>query len=167
MKIVAIAGPSQSGKTLLITRLIPEFRARGYSVAVIKHCGHGFLLDVEGKDSWKYRQAGAEGVALLAPGEMAVLRKSSGDPRDFRETAERYFGDASIVLVEGGKGIRGLKKVELVRRGLDPDGGIEREGRLAVVSDADVVADVPVFLPGQAAALADFLIANLPDGSIE
>ena len=49
MKIVAIAGPSQCGKTLLITRLIPEFRARGLSVAVIKHCGHGFCLDVEGK----------------------------------------------------------------------------------------------------------------------
>jgi molybdopterin-guanine dinucleotide biosynthesis adapter protein len=162
MKIVAIAGPSQSGKTLLITRLIPEFRARGLSVAVIKHCGHGFCLDVEGKDSWKYGQAGARGVALVAPGEIAVLKKTD-DPWDFRDLAGCYLSEADIVLVEGGKGVNGLKKVEVIRRGLEADAVVEREGLLAVVSDADSVADVPVFIPSQAAELADFLIANLAE----
>jgi molybdopterin-guanine dinucleotide biosynthesis adapter protein len=162
VKIVAITGPSQSGKTLLITRLIPEFRARGLSVAVIKHCGHGFLLDVEGKDSWKYGQAGAGGVALVAPGEIAVLKKAGG-LLDFRDLAGRYFPEVSIVLVEGGKGIRGLKKVDVIRRGLEADAGLETEDLLAVVSDADSVADVPVFLPGQTAELADFLIAILAE----
>ncbi len=162
MKIVAVTGPSQSGKTLLITRLIPELRGRGLAVAVIKHCGHGFLLDVEGKDSWKYGQAGAAGVALIAPGEIAVLKKT-GDFPDFRDLARCYFPEAAIVLVEGGRGIRGLKKVQVVRRGLEADAGIEEEELLAVVSDADSVADVPVFLPGQAAELAAFLVANLAE----
>jgi molybdopterin-guanine dinucleotide biosynthesis adapter protein len=166
VKIVAVTGPSQSGKTLLITRLIPEFRSRGLSTAVIKHCGHGFLLDVEGKDSWKYDRAGAGGVALGGPAELAILKKCD-DFRDFRELARRYFPEAGIVLVEGGRGVRDLKKVQVVRRGLESDAGAAAGDLVAVVSDAGSVAEVPVFLPDQASELADFLVANLVEEPVD
>jgi molybdopterin-guanine dinucleotide biosynthesis protein B len=47
MNIFAIVGHSESGKTRLISQLIPDLKGRGYTVAVIKHCPHGFELETE------------------------------------------------------------------------------------------------------------------------
>ena len=46
--IVVICGVKNSGKTTLITKLIPKFTSLGYKVATIKHDGHDFDADVEG-----------------------------------------------------------------------------------------------------------------------
>ena len=51
MRIVAVVGLSETGKTRLVVRLIEEFRRRGLRVAAVKRCSHGFSLDTEGKDS--------------------------------------------------------------------------------------------------------------------
>ncbi len=165
MKIVAIVGPSGSGKTRLIVRLAPEFVRRGLRVGVVKRCGHGFLLDVEGKDSWQYRRAGAFGVVLAAPDEVAVLRAAGpAEAEDPRVLARRYLGDADIVLVEGGKSLGGLPKVE-IRRGelggptLTPPGDL-----LALVAEEPPVdARCRVFSPEEAPALAEFLLERLED----
>ncbi len=167
MRIVAIVGPSGSGKTRLIVRLAPEFSRRGLRVGVVKRCGHGFLLDVEGKDSWQYRQAGAFGVVLTAPDEIAVLRAAGPDrdPRDDpRELARRYLGDADIVLVEGGKSLSGLPKIE-VRRADDAGSGLTPPGDLlALVTEAPPAGiGCPVFGPDEAPALAEFLLERLED----
>jgi len=163
MRIVAIVGPSGSGKTRLISCLVPEFSRRGLRVGVVKRCGHGFLLDVEGKDSWQYRRVGAFGVVLTAPDEIAVLRVADSDT-DPRDLARRYLGDADIVLVEGGKSLSGLPKVE-IRRG-ELGGGIMTplEELLALVADAPPDdAGCRVFGPEEAPALAEFLLERLED----
>ena len=49
--IVSFVGRSNSGKTTLIERVIPELVRAGYRVATVKHAGHGFDLDTEDKDS--------------------------------------------------------------------------------------------------------------------
>jgi len=49
--IISIVGKSNSGKTTLLEKLIPELVKRGYRVATIKHNVHGFDVDHEGKDS--------------------------------------------------------------------------------------------------------------------
>ena len=38
--LLAISGCKNSGKTTLITKLIPKFCEKGYKVATIKHDGH-------------------------------------------------------------------------------------------------------------------------------
>jgi molybdopterin-guanine dinucleotide biosynthesis protein B len=161
MKIIALVGLSGSGKTRLVTRLIPEFRNRGLKVAVIKRCSQDFLIDVEGKDSWHYREAGAAAVALTSPRDMAVLRKAAAP--DPRLVARNYLSRADVVLVEGGKGVRGLKKIEVVRQGVGLDILTPAEELLAVVTDGPVATDRPVFSPEDAAALADFLLASLEE----
>ena len=166
MKIVAIVGPSGSGKTRLIVRLAPEFSRRGLRVGVVKRCGHGFLLDVEGKDSWQYRQAGAFGVVLAAPDEIAVL-KAAGPETDPRDLARRYLGDTDVVLVEGGKGLRGLPKVE-VRRAEIGGGPLAASDLLALVTEAPPPGvGCPVFGPEEAPALAEFLLERLEDERME
>lgn len=47
--ILSFVGRSRSGKTTLIERVIPELVRAGYKVATVKHAGHGFDLDTEGK----------------------------------------------------------------------------------------------------------------------
>ena len=162
MKLVAVVGLSGSGKTRLISRLIPEFRKRGLEVAVIKRCSREFLIDVEGKDSWRYREAGASAVALTSPQDMAVLRKAAA-ASDPRVVARNDLGRADFVLVEGGKGLRGLKKIEVVRREVGLDLLTPAEELLAVVADGPVATDRPVFGPEDAAALAEFLLARLEE----
>src|SRR5207249_4477106 len=71
--IVCFVGRSNSGKTTLIERLIPELVQAGYRVATIKHAGHGFNLDTEGKDSWRHKQAGASTVIVLSKGSLAMF----------------------------------------------------------------------------------------------
>ncbi|MDO9070754.1 MAG: molybdopterin-guanine dinucleotide biosynthesis protein MobB, partial [Deltaproteobacteria bacterium] len=50
-------GSSNSGKTELICRLLEWFSAQGLRAAVLKHSHHQHLGD-DGKDTWRYRQAG-------------------------------------------------------------------------------------------------------------
>ena len=64
--IVSFVGRSNSGKTTLIERVIPELVRAGYKVATVKHAGHGFDLDTEGKDSWRHKRAGASSVVVLS-----------------------------------------------------------------------------------------------------
>ena len=47
--ILSIVGKSDSGKTTLIEKLVPELTRRGYRVATVKHDVHGFEVDREGK----------------------------------------------------------------------------------------------------------------------
>lgn len=163
MKIVAFVGESGSGKTRTISGLLREFKARGLAVAVIKHCGHGFLLDVEGKDSWLHSQAGAEGVALAADGEIAIFQHNARD-EDFRGLARRYFPWADVVLVEGGKGVSGLKKVEVVRgSGASSPAIAQADELLAIVGQEATATGKPVFHPDDAAGLASHLLANMED----
>jgi molybdopterin-guanine dinucleotide biosynthesis protein MobB len=58
MKVIHIAGFSNSGKTTFISALIPELEKHG-PVGVIKHIGHhGYSLP-EGKDTTRFFEAGA------------------------------------------------------------------------------------------------------------
>ncbi|OPY47482.1 MAG: molybdopterin-guanine dinucleotide biosynthesis protein B [Methanoregulaceae archaeon PtaU1.Bin222] len=59
MKIIQVAGMSNSGKTTFIKKLIPELKKIG-PVGVIKHLGdHEYHLE-DGKDTTVFFQAGAD-----------------------------------------------------------------------------------------------------------
>jgi molybdopterin-guanine dinucleotide biosynthesis protein B len=156
MKICAIVGYSKSGKTRLIRKLIQELKGRGHSVAVIKHCAGGFTCDLEGKDSWQFMEAESNGVALISPDQLAVLKRKV-DKVDFYSVAEEYFRDVDIVLVEGGRRERGLKKIEVLRRGVAEKVECSLEELIAVVSDVKVAVNKPVCHPDQISEIADIM----------
>lgn len=58
--IIQITGPSGSGKTTAIERSVRRLATRGLRVGVIKHSHH--IPDLRGKDSARYRAAGATAV---------------------------------------------------------------------------------------------------------
>ena len=49
--IFTITAYSNTGKTTYLEKLVPCLKAAGVRVAVIKHDGHDFQADTEGKDS--------------------------------------------------------------------------------------------------------------------
>src|SRR5262249_35081687 len=71
--IVCFVRRSTSGTRALIERMIRELVRAGYKAATVKHAGHGFDLDTEGKDSWRHKQAGASSVVVISKGSMAMF----------------------------------------------------------------------------------------------
>lgn len=58
MKVLAVVGTKNTGKTTLVTMIVKELVKRGQKVGTIKHTHHDF--DLKGKDTWKHQEAGAE-----------------------------------------------------------------------------------------------------------
>ena len=110
--VLAMIGKSDSGKTTLILKLLPELKRRGEKVAVAKHCPCGFDLDIEGKDSWKFTKAGGEGIFLSSGDGEAVLR-SRGSSYGIKEKLQNYFSDFDIVLMEGYNNESDIKKIQI------------------------------------------------------
>ncbi len=156
MKIVAVVGPSGSGKTTLLARLVPELKSRGLEVGVIKHTHKDVALDTEGKDTWTFTEAGAGTVGIVTPTRAAVFLKGAPDVEDL---ARRFFADADIVIVEGGKAIGGLKKISVVGEGAERI-FVPPDELLAVISDGPAGGDVPILRTAQTKELADLLVAT-------
>ncbi|WP_035300814.1 molybdopterin-guanine dinucleotide biosynthesis protein B [Brevibacillus thermoruber] len=100
--VLQVVGYSDSGKTTLLTRLIPLLEQTGLRVGVIKHDGgHDFEWDRPGKDTWRYREAGASLVAIASRTKTAMLELN---PVPLPVLVERMAdAGADLVLVEGFK----------------------------------------------------------------
>ena len=159
MRIVAVVGLSETGKTRLAVRLIEEFRRRGLRVAAIKRCSHGFTLDTEGKDSGDFSQAGAAGVALVSPEGWAAFGTASDV--DAAELAARLFPEADVVLIEGGKELRGIPKIEVLRAGVSEVPVSRPEDLVALVTDmpAPPGLAVPVHGAGDIGGIAGRILS--------
>ncbi len=100
--IVSIVGKSDSGKTTLIVKIVPELIRRGYRVMTVKHDRHGFEIDREGKDSWRHKQAGAQEVVISSPRKVALVRDVERD-MSLEELRDAFAADADLILSEGFK----------------------------------------------------------------
>lgn len=153
--VIHIVGKSNSGKTLLVVRLVRELRRRGYRVGTIKHASHGFDLDKRGKDSWRHFQAGSEATVVVSPRRLAMVKRTPGEPQ--MEEALRLAGaGCDLVLVEGYKSYPGLK-IEVHRGSLGPELMAGLDGLIAVVSDSAPEVSAPVFRPQDVSAVADLI----------
>ena len=99
LPVVGFSGFSGSGKTTLIEKLIPLLRERGLKVAVIKHDGHDFEMDKEGKDTYRFSKAGADTVMISSVSKSARLSNHAMSLEEMLKDAD----GADIILVEGYK----------------------------------------------------------------
>jgi molybdopterin-guanine dinucleotide biosynthesis protein MobB len=108
--ILGFYGHSNSGKTTIIEGLVRKLKAKGYTVAVIKHTMHrGFQLDSEGTDSWRHRKAGAEAVGLISESEAALLLPRENRLEKVIELVQRA-SEPDVTFIEGFKH-SGIEKV--------------------------------------------------------
>jgi len=80
--VIAVTGPSGTGKTTLIGGMVEHLRRSGWRPAVVKHAHHGFDLDRPGKDSYRVREAGAEQVLIVSAQRWALLSETPTEERD-------------------------------------------------------------------------------------
>ncbi len=110
---IAFTGPSGSGKTTLVekvsTHLIEE-----YKVAIIKNDPKDKAqFDVEGKDSYKFSQTGAE-VVVTSPTRTTYFSKREKTLDDIVS----MINDFDILLVEGLKTLP-LPRIAIFRNEID------------------------------------------------
>ena len=80
---VQLAAPSGTGKTTFLERLIPKLKARGLKIAIVKHDGHRFEIDHEGKDSDRFTKAGADVTGLISSEKAVLIENRQTDPEEF------------------------------------------------------------------------------------
>lgn len=158
--VLCFVGRSNSGKTTLIERVIPELVQAGYKVATVKHTGHGFDLDTEGKDSWRHKKAGASAVVVLSHGSLAMFADVPEQTK-LEEVRDRYLdGDIDLIIAEGWKN-EGYPKIVIVRDHIG-EISVSPEGLLAVVSNRPVTVPAPVIDPDDIAAIVKLIVSQFP-----
>lgn len=112
---------SNSGKTTLISKLIPELAKRGIRTSVIKHAHHRFDIDHPGKDSHTIREAGAVQTLVASGTRWALITEMQRTPdpapeADLASLLTMMNPDyADLILVEGFKHSP-IPKIEVLRQ---------------------------------------------------
>ncbi len=157
--LVAIVGKSDSGKTTLVEKVVPELVKLGLRVGTVKHDAHSFEIDHPGKDSWRHGQAGAEAYVIASPERLAFIAKLERGAAA-RRIVDRFYDGFDIVVAEGYKRTAPLR-VELFRVGAGHTEPLCGPGEaIALVTDAELEHEHKFGLE-DGAALAAFLAARL------
>lgn len=162
--LFGVVGWKNTGKTTLVAKLIEEFTRRGARVAAVKHAHHSFDVDHEGRDSWRFREAGAVRVAVSSPVRWAIMAELRDEPEAALPDLLRHIEGVDLILVEGFKRDP-YPKLEL--RSVNPD----RPSRPLAPEDPSIIAvaadgmldagPLPFFLRDDVGAIADMIADHL------
>ncbi len=116
--VLGVAAWSGTGKTTLLTKIVPVLKLNGLRVALIKHAHHQFDVDHPGKDSHKLRKAGADQVVIASNNRVVTIcevpeREEEVTLEDI--LANIQFERLDLILVEGFK-MAAIPKIELHRQ---------------------------------------------------
>ena len=120
LPLLGFAAYSGTGKTTLLTQLIPLLVDAGYHIGLVKHSHHSFEIDYPQKDSYELRKAGAEQVVIAAKDRIAwvaELQEEKEEPSLQEALQALQLDGLDLVLVEGFKE-ESIPKIELYRQSL-------------------------------------------------
>ena len=156
--VISFVGFSGTGKTTLIEKLIRSLKSDGIRVAVVKHDAHGFEMDHEGKDTWRFTKAGADMILIASEKRSAVLDER---PSDLWGMLGKIH-DVDIVIVEGFKG-EPLSQIGIIRKALGNNLPCPLNHYAAIVTDCDIRTEVPVFSLDDTEGIKEFIMQNQKD----
>ncbi|WP_434384879.1 molybdopterin-guanine dinucleotide biosynthesis protein B [Melittangium boletus] len=160
---LSLIGWSGAGKTTLLLRLVPELRARGLRVGVVKHSSHAHALHREGSDTARFAEGGAALVGYATP--AGVQLSLPEPPEHLLAVLAPFAGRVDLVLVEGWKD-GPLPKVEVWREGLEAPLALTRPDVLAGVGTPPLGRELPRFAPEDVAGLTTFLLRCRDEGRL-
>ena len=101
--VIAAVGISGSGKTTTVEYLISKLSGMGYRVGAIKHIHReGFTIDQEGKNTWRFSQAGAKITVAISPEEIAIIEKTNASLNDLDKIVKYLESEKiDVVFIEG------------------------------------------------------------------
>jgi len=154
----SFVGRSNTGKTTVIERLIPILVRKGIKVAVIKHHHNDFEIDKPGKDTYRYKQAGAAMSILASPGKIAVVEDTENE-LTLEDIIARYIHDVDLIIIEGFKREK-VPKIEVFqpKEGVDTPVCEGNEHLIAIITDESLATSLPVFSRDNIQGLAQFIV---------
>ena len=157
---------SGTGKTTLLTRLLPLLKGDGLRIAVVKHARHQFEIDHPHKDSYELRKAGASQMLVASRGRMALISEidDSREP-DLRAMLTHLDPETlDLVLVEGFKR-EAFHKIELHRPKLGKPLLCRNDPNIVAIATDQPISSLPNGLPvldlNDLSAIADFIRRHL------
>ena len=171
--LLGFAAYSGTGKTTLITQLLPKLTAQGLRIGMVKHSHHDIEMDKPSKDSYKLRKAGACQMVLASP-HRTIMFAEQDEPAEPTLLAQLNWLDTTeldLVLVEGFRH-ESFSKIELHRPSLGkPLLASTDEHIIAIATDADAdinqsgltAKSIPCLDLNNIDAICDFIIAYCAD----
>lgn len=152
--VIGFAAYSGTGKTTLIEKILRILKAQGYRVAVMKHDAHGFEMDREGKDSWRFSQAGADIMLLSSAEKTAIIEER---PRSFSQNLSMIH-DVDLILVEGYKQEQ-IPRIGISRKATGKGLPHPITEYIAIATDDETITSdtIPVFSLDDAEKIAGFI----------
>jgi molybdopterin-guanine dinucleotide biosynthesis protein B len=162
---MGFAGHSGSGKTTLIEAMLPLLAGRGLRVNAIKHSHHDVALEPAGKDSARFRAAGAQEVMLASPHRFAIVHELRGAPEPGLAQQLARLAPADLTLVEGFK-LAAIPRIEVHRPtlGLPLLHGAPGDGFVAVATDAPLGTSLRQLALNDPGEVAAFVCAHFSLG---
>ena len=121
--VLGFAAYSGTGKTTLLTKIIPLLKEKNVRLGIIKHAHHDFDIDHPGKDSYELRKAGAEKMLIASSKRWALMVENNGHTAEpGLQTLIDHIDPESLdlILVEGFKH-ESFPKIELHRTEYNKD----------------------------------------------
>lgn len=152
--IVSMVGRHNSGKTTLLTEVIPYLKRAGCKTAVIKHAAHG--LNIESRsDSDRLYNSGADLVYASSPG-MSLLYRRYDQEEELATIYAKVSPGYDLVICEGFKKAA-VPKIEVLRAEISTK-PMDLENVIARVADFNCGGNLPNFLLNQYEEVARFII---------
>lgn len=167
--VIGFSAFSGTGKTTLLTKLIPLLRDKKLCLAVIKHAHHDFEIDHPGKDSFELRKADACQVLISSGRRKALIteyNENQNEPSLDELIDELDHQNIDLILVEGFKRER-FSKIELHRKALGkPYLYTGDSDIIALATDHKVDTTLPVLDINQPQEIADFIYTSVYQPSL-
>ncbi|MCU7928393.1 MAG: molybdopterin-guanine dinucleotide biosynthesis protein B [Candidatus Thiodiazotropha sp. (ex Dulcina madagascariensis)] len=147
--LLGFSAYSGTGKTTLLSKLLPILKNQGLRIAVVKHAHHLFEIDHPQKDSYELRKAGATQMLVSSRGRMALISESDANrPEPGLACMLQYLDPKTLdlVLVEGFKR-ETFHKIELHRPSLGKPLLCHTDPNIVAVAADAAVSGVPHRLP--------------------
>lgn len=160
--ILGFAAFSGTGKTTLLTQIIPVLKHHGVRIGLIKHSHHNFQIDQPGKDSFRLRAAGASPVMLVSKHRRAIISEISPEqePRLDDQLKLLDQSELDLILVEGFKAEQ-FPKIELHRPSLNKPLLYPNDPNIIAIA-SDCTLETPDYLIqldiNQPEIIADFIL---------
>lgn len=159
VKLHFVAACSKTGKTTIVENLLPLLKKRGITVAALKGNLRHYDFDLPGKDSWRFKAAGADVAGFTTP-EGYILNGSREGLNGSEAALELLKPVVDLVIVEGEKKTEG-PKIEVLRKDMGNE-PLLRENTIALVTDrSDLEVNIPVFKMDAYEELAAFITSYL------
>ncbi|MFT8316081.1 MAG: molybdopterin-guanine dinucleotide biosynthesis protein B [Clostridium sp.] len=116
--ISIISAKSDMGKTTLIEGLIRIFKSKGYRLGVLKYDVKKFEIDKEGKDSYRFTEAGADTMIIASAKKLAMIERFKEE--ESIESVIDRFKSMDLIIIEGFKS-NGYPQIEVHRKGREAE----------------------------------------------